>query len=231
MLNLQVFASDYEPTPSIRKQSRTAVKRKLPEDIADYLARDVGKEQSGSVDVSGKETVRKQQTEEEAHKMATLAADKQSKYSRAVKKAKKETAEVFAKTDDEYDEIEAAINRQKLVMNSGVSKKGEAAVHEILSQAAGNSSSNANPMAAPASVPNPPPISIEISIPTQNPAATPAPAQNPAATPAPGQNPSSNPSLKATPNAGKDDDVLITDEIHFINAVPSLKEAKQYRQR
>ena len=206
------------------------MKRKKPEDIADYLAKNEIKEEKVSVDVSSKDSVRKQQMHEQAHDEAVATAEKQSNYQKAVKKAKKESANAYAKPDDEYDEIEAAINRQKLLMLSGVPKKGEAAVHELVSNTA-NVSEGTNP-APPSTLtttqnPNPTPT-LTSGLPSNQPS-TPSQTANSNTTPTPAGNANGKFSMSF---AGlKDENVLITDAIHFINAVPSFQDIKQYRQR
>jgi len=82
-------------------------------------------------DLGKREELRKENKEEGEY--ADAAKESQEKYKHAMKKAKKISAETYSSNND-YDEIEAAINRQVLAMKAPETKNIEDVVHDIIEQ-------------------------------------------------------------------------------------------------
>ncbi len=189
----KVFASEYEvpaePPKGKRKLASTMTqkRRKIDqEDIADLLAKNQGV--AAEPDVATKEEVRKKAGQEQEAKEAGEELEKSQKYRNAVKRAKKITADVYsAAGKDEYDEIEAAINSQRLAL-SGATRRGEDLIQQFIQEDS----------AAP-----------------EGEALQKVDAGN------------GGIGTKPTEDEGG---VLITDALHFIKAVPSMKDRKEYKQ-
>lgn len=145
--------------------------------MAEFLAKT---ETTNTGNLGTKEEFRKKNKEDNENTAIEETAAKQESYKKAVAKAKQISKGVYSKPIDEYDEIEAAINRQKLLMQTSesISKKGEEAVEEFVSMnkkmAEEDSKNQAN---------------------------------------------------------ADNENVMIVDSIHFLNAVPSVQDIKQYNQR
>eukprot|EP01022_Parablepharisma_sp_SALTPOND_P005619 TRINITY_DN123092_c1_g1_i1.p1 TRINITY_DN123092_c1_g1~~TRINITY_DN123092_c1_g1_i1.p1 ORF type:complete len:568 (-),score=108.92 TRINITY_DN123092_c1_g1_i1:89-1684(-) len=130
----KVISSEYEtpaPIKTKRKFAAIAQRRRKPEkeDIGDFFdkeERSRGNKETN--DLSTKEEMRRKRQEEAEVKESGEQEAKSEKYKNAVKRAKKITADVYEEKD-EYDEIEAALNRQRLAR-----KRGEDMVHEIINE-------------------------------------------------------------------------------------------------
>lgn len=130
-LNTQkVFSSEYETPVNIKKKVGTsALKRRRVEDIADFLDKEGEGDDSN---LSTKEAVRKRQQQKDEEAELHDQNRKVENYGRAVKKAKKLTEDAFL-GKDEYDEIEEALNRQRLAAINNT-KRGEELTREMISQ-------------------------------------------------------------------------------------------------
>ncbi len=169
-----MFTSEYE-TPDLSKVKRKfKQRRKKPEndDIAEFLAQGDNDGKPGNDGANTREAVRKRRKEESAQNEAAEESKKQDKYSSALRQARKKNADVFATPGDDYDEIEAAINRQKLFMQSN--KRGDDAVEELMQK-------------------------------------------------------KTSEEKKEVPKTESEENLFITDAVHFISAVPSVKERKEYK--
>eukprot|EP00829_Urostomides_striatus_P012117 TRINITY_DN3125_c0_g2_i3.p3 TRINITY_DN3125_c0_g2~~TRINITY_DN3125_c0_g2_i3.p3 ORF type:complete len:198 (+),score=99.91 TRINITY_DN3125_c0_g2_i3:366-959(+) len=134
----KIVASDYETAPVVLKKREKKItnKRKRPEQDEEDMAEFLAKTENGNLENLGtKEEYRKKNKEDTENATNEELAIKQESYKKAVAKAKQQSKGVYAKPVDEYDEIEAAINRQKLLMHTSetTAKKGEEAVEAFMS--------------------------------------------------------------------------------------------------
>lgn len=108
--------------------------------MAEYLGREENKDTKEVGNTETKDDIRKRKKEESDNVDATKEEERQMKYKKAIKKAKTQSANLYASSnvDEEYDEIEAAIMKQKLITQtgSGARKTEEERVQALTAQKA-----------------------------------------------------------------------------------------------
>lgn len=131
----KVVASEYEEPVKIKKKVGTLMlkRRKIEPDIEDVLEEEADGDEN---DLKTKEAIRKEQQIKENEAELKNQAERSVNYGRAIKKAKKLTADAF-QPKDEYDEIEEAMNRQRRAMMNAANsntKRGGEEICEIIAQ-------------------------------------------------------------------------------------------------
>jgi hypothetical protein len=123
----KVFGSAYEEPVKIKKKVGMQKRRRVEIDIGEYLDKEGGEDH-----LSKKEDVRREQEIKKSETELNDQLKKTYNYGRAISKAKKLTEDFF-QANEEHDEIQEALDRQRrAIMNK--EKRGEELTREIITQ-------------------------------------------------------------------------------------------------